>query len=313
MQFPVSGVEVSPLVPFSVAFVVSFFTSMGGVSGAFLLLPFQVSVLGFTSPAVSATNLVYNIVAIPSGVYRYIKEGRMAWPLAWIIIAGTLPGVFIGALVRIKCLPDPRHFKMFVGCVLLYVSLRLFYGLMPWCRQYRKEAREMEDIFNRRHDGQFQAREPGSRVIVTKSFSLREYSYTFYGETFSFYTLALFGLTFAVGIVGGAYGIGGSAIIAPFLVAVFGLPVHSIAGATLLGTYITSIAGVIFYCLMAPLFAKTGMAVAPDWALGALFGAGGFLGMYCGARAQKFFPSVWIELILAVAIFLLSVDYILVA
>ena len=82
MHFPVSGVDVFPAIPIIVAFVISFFTSMGGVSGAFLLLPFQVSVLGFTSPAVSPTNLVYNIVAIPSGVYRYIKEKRMAWPLA---------------------------------------------------------------------------------------------------------------------------------------------------------------------------------------------------------------------------------------
>jgi uncharacterized membrane protein YfcA len=102
MVFPTAGVEIFPLIPFLVAFVVSFFTSMGGVSGAFLLLPFQVSVLGFTSPAVSPTNLVYNIIAIPSGVYRYIKEGRMAWPLAWVIIAGTLPGVFLGAIFRIK-------------------------------------------------------------------------------------------------------------------------------------------------------------------------------------------------------------------
>ena len=50
MYFPVSGVEVSPLIPLAVSFVVSFFTSMGGISGAFLLLPFQMSVLGFTSP-----------------------------------------------------------------------------------------------------------------------------------------------------------------------------------------------------------------------------------------------------------------------
>ena len=79
MHFAVSGVDVNPFLPPLVAFVVSFFTSMGGVSGAFLLLPFQVSVLGFTSPAVSPTNLIFNIVAIPSGVYRYIREGRMAW------------------------------------------------------------------------------------------------------------------------------------------------------------------------------------------------------------------------------------------
>src|SRR4030043_1074618 len=108
MTFPVSGVEVSPWIPPLVAFIISFFTSMGGVSGAFLLLPFQVSVLGFTSPAVSSTNQLFNIVAIPSGVYRYIREGRMVWPLTWIVIIGTLPGVFIGAVVRVTYLPDAK-------------------------------------------------------------------------------------------------------------------------------------------------------------------------------------------------------------
>ena len=52
MVFPVSGVEVNPLIPPLIALVVSTFTSMGGVSGGFLLLPFQVSILNFTSPAV---------------------------------------------------------------------------------------------------------------------------------------------------------------------------------------------------------------------------------------------------------------------
>src|SRR5512137_380545 len=124
MTFSVSGVTTNILIPPLVAMVISFFASMGGISGAFLLLPFQMSVLNYTAPSVSGTNHVFNIVAIPSGVYRYIKEGRMAWPLAWITILGTLPGVFIGAMIRIKYLPDPRHFKIFMGCVLLYMALR---------------------------------------------------------------------------------------------------------------------------------------------------------------------------------------------
>src|SRR5512136_1442395 len=107
MYFDVAGIEVSPWIPPLIAFVISFFTSSGGVSGAFLILPFQVSVLGFTSPSVSPTNQVYNIVSIPSGVYKYIKEGRMVWPLTWIVILGTLPGVFIGAFLRINYLPNP--------------------------------------------------------------------------------------------------------------------------------------------------------------------------------------------------------------
>ncbi|MBU8910886.1 MAG: sulfite exporter TauE/SafE family protein, partial [Desulfobacterales bacterium] len=99
MYFPIAEIQANPYVVFFVALIVSFFTSMGGISGAFLLLPFQMSVLGYTSPSVSATNHVFNIIAIPSGVYRYIKEKRMLWPLANAIIIGTLPGVFIGAWV----------------------------------------------------------------------------------------------------------------------------------------------------------------------------------------------------------------------
>jgi hypothetical protein len=47
----ISENAVNPLLPLLVAFVVSALTAPAGVSGAFLLLPFQVSVLGFTSPA----------------------------------------------------------------------------------------------------------------------------------------------------------------------------------------------------------------------------------------------------------------------
>jgi uncharacterized membrane protein YfcA len=194
MYFPVSGIEVQPALPFSVAFVVSFFTSMGGVSSAFLLLPFQVSVLGFTSPAVSPTNLIFNIVAIPGGVYRYIREGRMAWPLTWVIIVGTLPGLLIGAIIRII----------------------IFYAL----------------------------------------------------------------------------------------------PVYTIAGSALMGTFLTSLVGVGIYTIIAPVYTHTGLAIAPDWKLGILLGIGGLAGMYCGARAQKCVPGKVIRCILGLLITLLALRYV---
>jgi hypothetical protein len=45
-----------------------------GVSGAVLLLPFQVSVLGAPSPAVTPTNLLYNVVATPGALCRYRRQ-----------------------------------------------------------------------------------------------------------------------------------------------------------------------------------------------------------------------------------------------
>jgi uncharacterized membrane protein YfcA len=318
MYFPVSGIEVQPALPLAVAFVVSFFTSMGGVSGAFLLLPFQLSVLGFVSPAVSPTNLIFNIVAIPSGVYRYIREGRMAWPLTWVIILGTLPGVLIGAIIRIKYLPNPRAFKLFVGCVLLYIGGRMLYELVQKKGVGKEKIKAMEDKFKQRVAQMRQEQKakvasglPADAVVKTVSASIRRIEYEFYGETYAFNTWVLLLLTFIVGIVGGTYGIGGGAIIAPFLITFYALPVYTIAGSALMGTFLTSIVGVGIYTVIAPIYAHTGLAIAPDWKLGILFGVGGFAGMYCGARAQKFVPGKVIRCILGLLITFLAMRYVL--
>ena len=309
MYFPIANIEVNPLIPPAIAFFISFFTSMGGVSGAFLLLPFQVSVLGFSSPAVSATNQLFNIVAIPSGVYRYIKEGRMVWPLTWVVIIGTLPGVLIGAIIRVQYLPDPRNFKMFVGIVLLYIGSRLLKDILTKKRiakgqlSAEDEFQKLVKEFTSKHvDNQL------PKVIVTK-FSLTQISYDFYGQNFRINTIGIMTLSAIVGIVGGVYGIGGGAIIAPFFISFFGLPVYTVAGAALMGTFVTSVAGVIFYLIIAPYYPE--MAISPDWLLGLLFGLGGFAGMYCGARAQKFVPAKVIKWILAFCILFTSFKYLI--
>lgn len=314
MYFPVSGVKTWVFLPPLVAFLVSFFTSMGGISGAFLLLPFQVSFLHFTTPAVSSTNFVYNIVAIPSGVYRYLREGRMAWPLTWIVIVGTLPGVFIGYYLRVIYLPDPRAFKLFVGCVLLYIGARLLYELTARSQRSKTQMKALDEKFKEqvkrlkdKQAARVSAGLPPEAVVKTISFSLSRVEYEFWDQRFSFSTPAMFMLAFMVGIIGGTYGIGGGAIIAPFCVAVFHLPVYTVAGAALLGTFLTSIAGVFFYSVIP---AKSGLSTAPDWLLGFLFGAGGFLGMYCGARLQKFVPQKLIKVTLALLILFVAGRYI---
>lgn len=312
--FPVSGVDTYIFLPPFVALVISFFTSMGGVSGAFLILPFQMSVLNYTSPSVSATNFVFNIVAIPSGVYRYIREGRMAWPLTWVIIIGTLPGVFMGYYVRVRYLPEPAAFKLFAGCVLLYIGIRLLYDTSQKASSGKDRMKALDEKFRQRVAEFKQQRHerltsglPEEAIVRTVSVNLARVEYEFWGERFSFSTAGMFILAFVVGIIGGTYGIGGGAIIAPFCVAVFRLPVYTVAGAALMGTFLTSIAGVAFYSLM-PF--REGIATSPDWLLGALFGAGGFAGMYLGARFQKFVPQKVIKLILGGVIISLSIKYI---
>lgn len=294
IHFPVSGVDTYWWVPVLVAFAVSTFSSMGGLSGAFLLLPFQVSVLGFGGPAVSPTNLIFNIVAIPSGVYRYYREGRMVWPLVWVIIIGTLPGVFLGAVVRIRYLSDPSSFKLFAGFVLAYVGLRLCH-----------------DIIRKSHHGSDMQRIEKPSVVSESAMSVRIVRYRFNGISYQASTMAVAAFSFAVGLVGGAYGIGGGAIIAPFLMVAFGLPVYTISGAALAATFVTSIAGVTIYTAIAQFDVGGGIAIGPDWLLGVLFGLGGAAGMYVGARLQRYVPARMIKGMLAVCVVVVAVRYIL--
>jgi len=148
---------------------------------------------------------------------------------------------------------------------------------------------------------------PPEAVVKTVSFSPLRVTYEFGGERFSFNTVSMMLLALAVGVIGGTYGIGGGAIIAPFCVAVFNLPVYTVAGAALMGTFLTSIAGVIFYSVIP---SPEGLYHGPDWYLGLLFGIGGFIGMYCGARMQKYMPQKFIKFLVGVVIVALALRYI---
>jgi uncharacterized protein len=101
------------------AFVIAVITTPGGVSGAVLLLPFQVSVLGTPSPAVTPTNLLYNVVASPGAIWRYWRQGQTGGRLTWLLLAGTLPGVIAGSVIRVYVLPGPVVFDFVVAAVLI--------------------------------------------------------------------------------------------------------------------------------------------------------------------------------------------------
>jgi len=74
------------------------------------------------------------------------------------------------------------------------------------------------------------------------------------------------------------------------------------------GTFLTSVAGALFYQVL-DFTSLSKIAVAPDWALGFLFGIGG-LADVSGARCQKYVPARSIKGILALIIAATSANYI---
>jgi uncharacterized membrane protein YfcA len=83
------------------------------------LLPFQVSVLGTPSPSVTPTNLLYNVVASPGAIWRYWRQGQTGGALTWLLLAGTLPGVIAGSVIRVYVLPGPVVFDFVVAAVMI--------------------------------------------------------------------------------------------------------------------------------------------------------------------------------------------------
>ena len=262
------------------------------------------SVLGYTTPSVSATNQLFNIVAIPSGVWRYIREGRMVWPLTWVVIIATLPGVLIGAIVRVRYLPDPRSFKLFAAGVLLYIGVRMVVDLLG--RRARtdgkQDRRRAFPADGRRSPPEGRGRERRSargggaavqpdpdRVRV-----LRRVLFVLHPGHLRRWPLSS----------GSSAGSTASAAAPSWRRSSSRSSVCRSTpwpGAALMGTLITSVAGVAFY---------SWMGVGPDWVLGLLFGLGGAAGMYCGARAQKFVPARAIKIMLCLVIIVTAIRYV---
>jgi uncharacterized protein len=116
------------LVALGASFIVATVASPAGVSGAVLLLPFQVTVLGTPSPSVTPTNLLYNVVATPGALYRFWRQGQFGGRLTRLLLLGTLPGVVVGSIVRVELLPSAQAFDVVIAVVLIPLGAWLLVG-----------------------------------------------------------------------------------------------------------------------------------------------------------------------------------------
>jgi uncharacterized membrane protein YfcA len=114
-----------------VAFCLAVLTTPVGVSGAVFLVPFQISVVHTPSPAVTPTNLLFNLFAIPGALLRFHRERRLGGPLTHLLILGTLPGVIAGAVIRVFVLDEGSAFLLVVAAVLVPLGAWLAFARPP--------------------------------------------------------------------------------------------------------------------------------------------------------------------------------------
>ncbi len=290
--------------PTITAFFLAYFGSMAGITGAFLLIPFQISVMGDTSPSISATNFLYNIYTIPSSIIRLVKEKRMNWPLAWLMGGGSMPGIVIGYIVRVRWLNNPEGFRRFAGLVLLYLAWRVLGSIIKKGNSPSPALPQSSSM----QSSTTHSNDPSDMIIRYDPLNINRFSYSFSKKSFSYNPLSVGGISFLIGIIGGAYGIGGGAVLVPYCISVLGLPVHSVSGATLFATFLSSIAGIIAY---GSNMGAHGINTGPDIWLGTMFGIGGIIGGYLGTMTQRYIPERPIKITLFIIVLLCGIRYIM--
>jgi len=119
------GVALIGVLSFAAGIAVATLTAPVGISGAVFLLPIQLSLLNVPNPAVTPTNLLFNIVSIPGALARYRRRAPLRSPLTTLLLAGTLPGVITGAIIRVFAIPGPILFRLFVASLLLPLGVWL--------------------------------------------------------------------------------------------------------------------------------------------------------------------------------------------
>jgi uncharacterized membrane protein YfcA len=130
----------SGLLAFCAGAVISVMTAPVGVSGAVFLLPVQLSILNVPNPAVTPTNLLFNVVAGPGALARYRRYGHLTGPLTRLLLAGTMPGVVIGAVIRVFAVPGPQIFRLLVAALLLPLGLWLCARTLRQPTHHNREA-----------------------------------------------------------------------------------------------------------------------------------------------------------------------------
>lgn len=115
------------LLAFAVGLVLAALTTPVGISGAVFLLPVQLQVLAVPSPQVTATNLLYNVISAPGALWKLYTSGALAeaMPLTLRLLAGTLPGMVVGAAIRVFAVPGEDIVRLLAVLLLAPIAVGL--------------------------------------------------------------------------------------------------------------------------------------------------------------------------------------------
>ena len=300
VAFPIAGVRVPIWHLVWMGVWTGYTLALVGEASGIFALPYTMSVLQFSSPAVSPTTQILTLFN-PLGALFGFRRNRQ-WNLdfaLWVCVGGAA-GALIGPFVRLTLLSDVKPFTFVVGLALVFVGGHLCVaaarGFLSRHSGEGIDARFRAQAQAHRDAGRAPAGVPPGTPIETVSKSGNHITLSFWGETWTVRPSALFIIGFGVGIISSALGVGGGFLLVPILAMIYHLPMYVVVAATIPYVIVLSLVALITYSGIVP--AITGISIAPEWAWGLFAASGGILGSWAAAKTQRFVPEYSLKVML---------------
>ncbi len=320
MHFPFSGLEANPIWIILWGIVTGYVFSTIGAAGAVLTMVGQTVLFKLdaamvktfmaggmgeeaASKAAAGSVKVHNLMAVILApiiaVPRYMKERRVALPLALCVGAGIVFGALIGPAIPMSL----SAYKFWFGVVTFVIGLRLFYETTDRYMQGKKKlqavnkafAEKMEEMKTTKNWDEFAA-----QGFAMNKFTIGEMRFTFWGQEFivSPIVAALGG--FFIAIIGSMFGLGGGFMLVPFLSSVFVLPMFICSSTSITVVLINSLVGAAGYLARGAII---------DWLYIGIFLVGVFVGSLVGPPSQKYYKEKYLRAFLAIVLLLLGLRF----
>ncbi|MBN1661371.1 MAG: sulfite exporter TauE/SafE family protein [Anaerolineae bacterium] len=279
MYFPVADVVVNPLLLAAVGFLVGLLGGFFGVGGGFLAGP-MMFLVGVPMNFVVGTDLAHMTGKSIVAARRHRLLGHVDVKLGLLMVAGTVPGVEVGARI-IEGLEGTGVIDQVVGTI--YVVILLAIGTFTAWESLRALQLVRTEQMDAREALAFQGAARRARgVHLPPMISLPESGV----ESISLWVILT--VSFLTGLLAGVLGVGGGFIRMPMLVYLVGVPTHVAVGTDLFEIVISAGFGTLTHALKGNVDILMALVMHTGAAIGAQIGAVSTR-YFAGPRIRLFF------------------------
>lgn len=278
MYFPVTDIVVNPIFLAGVGFLVGLLGGFFGVGGGFLAGP-MMFLVGVPMNFVVGTDLAHMTGKSIVAARRHRVLGHVDIKLGLLMVAGTVPGVEVGARI-IEALEGTGAIDQVVGGI--YIVILLAIGVFTAWESVRALQLVRTEQMDAREALAFQGAARRARgVRIPPMISLPESGI----EAISLWVILA--VSFLTGLLAGVLGVGGGFIRMPMLIYLVGVPTHVAVGTDLFEIVISAGFGTVTHALKGNV----------DILMALVMQTGAVVGAQIGAVSTRYFAGPRIRLL----------------